>query len=114
MIHQDEAAECGLACLAMIASRYGHEVDLLALRARFGVSIKGMTLTTLLRIAEQLQLDARPLRCDPDDFNEIALPAILHWGFNHFVVLTGIKGRGEGRHYIVNDPANCARVVTAA
>lgn len=112
MIHQDEAAECGLACLAMIASRHGHDVDLLALRARFGVSIKGMTLTTLLRIAEQLQLDARPLRCDPEDFGEIALPAILHWGFHHFVVLTTIKGRSERRRYVVNDPATGIRTVS--
>lgn len=114
MIHQDEAAECGLACLAMIAGRHGHDVDLLALRARFGVSIKGMTLTTLLRIAEQLQLDARPLRCDPEDFSDIALPAILHWGFNHFVVLTRIKGRGENRRFVINDPANGERTVSAA
>lgn len=114
MIHQDEAAECGLACLAMIAGRYGHEVDLLALRARFGVSIKGMTLTTLLRIAEQLQLDARPLRCDPEHFEEIALPSILHWGFNHFVVLVRIKGRGDKRRFIINDPATGERNVTVA
>ncbi len=114
MIHQDEAAECGLACLAMIAGRHGHDVDLLALRARFGVSIKGMTLTTLLRIAEQLQLDARPLRCDPEDFGDIALPAILHWGFNHFVVLTRIKGHGDNRRFVINDPANGERTVSAA
>ena len=114
MIHQDEAAECGLACLAMIASRHGHEVDLLALRVRFGISIKGMTLTTLLRIAEQLQLDARPLRCDPEEFEEIALPAILHWNFNHFVVLTKICGRGEVRCYVINDPANGESTISAA
>ncbi|RMB25735.1 colicin V processing peptidase [Sphingomonas sp. PP-F2F-G114-C0414] len=114
MIHQDEAAECGLACLAMIASRHGHEVDLLALRARFGVSIKGMTLTTLLRIAEQLKLDARPLRCDPTDFDDLTLPSILHWGFNHFVVLTRIKGRGDARRFVINDPANGERTVSAA
>ena len=114
MIHQDEAAECGLACLAMIASRHGHEVDLLALRARFGVSIKGMTLTMLLRVAEQLHLDARPLRCDPEDFGDVALPAILHWGFNHFVVLTRFKGRGDTRRFVINDPANGERTVSAA
>ena len=114
MIHQDEAAECGLACLAMIASRHGHEVDLLALRARFGVSIKGMTLVTLLRIAEQLQLDARPLRCEPEEFDDIALPAILHWGFNHFVVLTRVKGRGDGRRFVINDPASGERTVGLA
>ena len=113
MIHQDEAAECGLACLAMVASRYGHDVDLLALRSKFGVSIKGMTLATLLRVAEQLQLDARPLRCDPADLSEIPLPAILHWSFNHFVVLVAIKRRGEARKYVINDPATGVRLVNA-
>ncbi|WP_198155212.1 peptidase domain-containing ABC transporter [Candidatus Burkholderia verschuerenii] len=112
MIHQDEAAECGLACLAMIASRYGHDVDLLALRARFGISIKGMTLKTLLRIAEQLHLDTRPLRCDTEEFAELELPAILHWDFNHFVMLTKIRGIGEGRRYVINDPATGEREVS--
>jgi ATP-binding cassette subfamily B protein RaxB len=105
MIHQDEAAECGLACLAMIAARYGHEVDLLTLRARFGVSIKGMSLATMLRVAEKLELEVRPMRCEPADFDAITLPAILHWEFNHFVVLTRIRGRGEARRYTINDPA---------
>ena len=114
MIHQDEAAECGLACLAMIASRHGHELDLVNLRARFGVSIKGMTLAILLRTAEQLHLDARPLRCDVEDLSEIALPAILHWNFNHFVVLTGFKGRGSGRRYCINDPSHGERVIDAS
>lgn len=114
MIHQDEAAECGLACLAMVASHHGHEVDLLNLRARFGVSIKGMTLPTLLRISSELQLDARPLRCEPEEFGNIALPAILHWNFNHFVVLTRIRGRGDDRRYTINDPANGERTVTLA
>lgn len=114
MVHQDEAAECGLACLAMIASHHGHQVDLLNLRSRFGVSIKGMTLTTLLRIADKLQLDARPLRADLDELDEVALPAILHWGFNHFVVLTAIQGRGEGRKFRVNNPASGQQVLNLA
>lgn len=113
MIHQDEAAECGLACLAMIASHYGHHVDLLALRARFGVSIKGMTLTTLLRFADNLQLETRALRCELDGLNDLAFPAILHWNFNHFVVLTHIRGRGSRRRYSVNDPASGERVLTS-
>ena len=114
MIHQDEAAECGLACLAMIASHHGHQVDLLNLRSRFGVSIKGMALSTLLRIADKLQLDARPLRADLDELGEVALPAILHWGFNHFVVLTAIRGRGERRRFRINDPAGGQRVLNLA
>ncbi|MBN8809887.1 MULTISPECIES: peptidase domain-containing ABC transporter [unclassified Sphingomonas] len=109
MVHQDEAAECGLACLAMIAGYHGHEIDMLSLRVRFGASMKGMTLATLLQVADQMKLDARPLRGEPEDLREVALPAILHWGLNHFVVLTAIKGRGAKARYLVNDPALGAR-----
>ncbi|OAN62344.1 peptidase domain-containing ABC transporter [Sphingomonas sp. TDK1] len=112
MVYQDEAAECGLACLAMVAGHYGHEIDMLSLRVRFGASIKGMTLATLLQVADKLKLDARPLRADPEDLREVALPAILHWGLNHFVVLTAIKRRGGMTRYLLNDPALGVRAVT--
>lgn len=114
MIHQDEAAECGLACLAMIASHHGHQVDLLNLRSRFGVSIKGMTLATLLKTADKLRLDVRPLRTDLDEIHEVSLPAIVHWGFNHFVVLTAVRGRGERRRFYINDPAGGLRILRCA
>jgi Peptidase C39 family len=54
---QTEAAECGLACLAMIASFHRYRVDLNTLRRRFPVSLKGVTLKALMQIAEQLQLN---------------------------------------------------------
>jgi ATP-binding cassette, subfamily B, bacterial CvaB/MchF/RaxB len=114
VIYQDEAAECGLTCLAMIASHHGHQIDLISLRTRFGVSIKGMTLTTLLRTAEALELDARPLRCEVDHLGDVALPVILHWSFNHFVVLTAVKrARGSSR-FVINDPAQGQRTITEA
>lgn len=56
---QTEAAECGLACLAMIASFHRYRVDLNTLRRRFPVSLKGVTLKALMQIAEQLQLLTR-------------------------------------------------------
>lgn len=112
MIHQDEAAECGLACLAMVAGYHGYDVDLLSLRARHGASIKGMTLTTLLRTAEKLGLDSRPVRADLDHFGELSLPVILHWSFNHFVVLTRVSGKGDRRRYRINDPATGQRILS--
>ncbi len=36
VILQTEAAECGIACLAMIAGHYGHAMDLPAIRRRHG------------------------------------------------------------------------------
>ena len=61
---QTEAAECGIACLAMIASYFGHRIDLDALRRRHPVSLKGMTLRALIETARHLELACRPLRIE--------------------------------------------------
>ncbi|EQD54259.1 Peptidase C39, bacteriocin processing domain protein, partial [mine drainage metagenome] len=61
LIVQSEAAECGLACLAMVASYHGFETDLAALRRRFSLSLKGATLSRLIEMAQALGLQGRPL-----------------------------------------------------
>ena len=94
MILQTEAAECGLACLAMILGRHGTLTDLATLRARHAVSMKGMTLSTLARIAEAEHLGTRAVRLELDELGRLRLPAILHWDLNHFVVLREIS-RGK-------------------
>ncbi|WKJ88860.1 peptidase domain-containing ABC transporter [Methylomonas montana] len=101
LILQTEAAECGLACLAMIASYHGHRVDLASLRQKFSMSLKGSTLNHLIRIADQLHLASRPVRVDLNELSKLSLPAVLHWDFNHFVVLTQVK-RGVAT---LKDPA---------
>lgn len=101
MVHQAEAAECGLACLAMVAAWHGCEMDLATLRQRFPISIKGSTLKDLIEFGAQLGLVARPLRCELSAVSRLRLPCILHWNFSHFVVL-----RQVGAHRIrVHDPA---------
>ena len=65
LIRQSEAAECGLACLAMVASFYGHRIDLNTLRRRFPVSLNGVTLRALIQVASQLRLLGRPLHARP-------------------------------------------------
>jgi ATP-binding cassette subfamily B protein RaxB len=62
VILQTEAAECGLSCLAMIASYHGHRIDLATLRTRYLISLRGSTLADLMKIAGQLKLTPRPLR----------------------------------------------------
>ncbi len=62
VLRQTEAAECGLACLAMISSYYGHRIDLNSLRRRYPVSLKGVTLKALIQLAGQMHLTCRPLR----------------------------------------------------
>ena len=60
LVLQTEAAECGLACLAMIAGHHGHRIDLATLRGRHAVSLKGSTLADLMRLAGNLSLAPRP------------------------------------------------------
>ena len=62
MILQTEAAECGLACLAMMAAHHGLRSDLPTLRQRFSLSLKGATMADLVHLAGNLQLNARALR----------------------------------------------------
>lgn len=104
-VRQTEAAECGLAALAMIANWHGHDVDLNALRQRFGISTRGIGLRQLMQTADAMHLLARPLKLDLDGLHLLNLPAIIHWDLNHFVVLERVD---RGRAYIV-DPAGTAR-----
>src|SRR6516165_11732414 len=74
LILQTETAECGLACLAMIAGRYGHRVDLPALRQRFNLSLRGTTLHDLVRIASDMRLATRALRAELPHLRQLRLP----------------------------------------
>jgi len=98
---QSQAAECGLACLVMIADHHGMKSDLATLRQRFSLSLKGAKLNHLIKIAQDLGMQARPLRLDMDELGRLQLPCVLHWDLNHFVVLTKV-GRGK---ITVIDPA---------
>ena len=109
-IMQTEAAECGLACLAMMVSHYDMNVGLSDLRRKYGLSLKGATLEEIVRIADQLGMAARPLRLELDELPELRMPCILHWDLTHFVVLEGIGRQGATIH----DPAVGVRVLPLA
>lgn len=101
LLLQTEAAECGLACLAMIASYWGHHIDLTNMRRRFAVSRKGTTLKSLIGMAQGLGLQTRPLKLDMPFLPQLKLPCALHWDMNHFVVLK----RVTAKHIVIHDPA---------
>jgi ATP-binding cassette subfamily B protein RaxB len=98
---QTESAECGLACLAMVASHFGHRIDLAGMRRRFSISLKGATLKTLITMAEAMGLQTRPLKLQLQDLGKLQTPCILHWNMNHFVVLQGVRGD----RVVIHDPA---------
>ncbi|MCV2884561.1 peptidase domain-containing ABC transporter [Aestuariibacter sp. AA17] len=105
---QSEAAECGLACLAMIANYHGHDVDLIALRRRFMVSAHGMSLKQLIDTAAKLDLNSRALKLELQDLEQLNAPCILHWEMKHFVVLKRVTKKGA----VIIDPASGERNVT--
>lgn len=96
-----EGAECGLACLTMIGSYHGHDVDLNGLRQRFPVSMSGANLRGLMQIAGKLSLAPRALKVGLEALPKVSLPAVLHWDFNHFVVLKSVSGKKA----VIHDPA---------
>ena len=100
MLLQTEAAECAMACLAMVASYWGYRIDLAGMRRRFPVSLKGSSLKTLITTAHALGLQTRPLKLEPEQLADLRLPCVLHWDLNHFVVLASLRGSQA----VVHDP----------
>ena len=110
IVLQSEAAECGLACLAMIMGYHGHPIDIATFRRQQGTSSQGCTLQELTAIAGRVGFNSRAVRLDLEDLDKLSLPCVLHWGMNHFVVLTAIKGRTVTLH----DPSTGRRTVSQA
>ncbi len=107
VILQSEAPECGIACLAMVASFHGYLTDLSAMRVRLSPSLKGVTLKNVAQIAESMGLTARGVQAPLEALGKLQLPALLHWDMNHFVVLVAVKGK----RITVHDPARGRRVM---
>ncbi|ABS14883.1 peptidase domain-containing ABC transporter [Brucella anthropi] len=108
VILQTEVAECGLACLAMVAGYYGHAIDLGTLRRRFSVSLKGLSLLDISRIASSLFIASRPVRVEIDDLPRLQVPCILHWELRHYVVLEKVTAKGV----YIHDPARGRRLIS--
>lgn len=102
LVRQTESAECGVACLAMIADWHGHKISLRHLRTKFGITQHGMSFARLIECAELLKLSGRAVRLDLSELEQLSAPCILHWNLNHFVVLKSVKGKRVEIH----DPAN--------
>ncbi|MBQ8955857.1 MAG: NHLP family bacteriocin export ABC transporter peptidase/permease/ATPase subunit [Lachnospiraceae bacterium] len=110
VVMQMEALECGAASLTMVLSYFGKWVPLEQVREDCGVSRDGAKAGNILRAAKAYGLAAKGFRYEPEQLKEYATyPCIIHWDFNHFVVLKGFK---NGKAYI-NDPARGDIVVSA-
>jgi NHLM bacteriocin system ABC transporter peptidase/ATP-binding protein len=102
VVMQMEALECGAASLTMILAYYGLWVPLEQVRKDCGVSRDGSRASNILKAARGYGLKAQGYRFEPESLREKGtFPCIIHWEFNHFVVLDGFKGK---KAYL-NDPA---------
>ena len=108
MIFQMEATECGAASMAMVFSYWGKHIPLEQMRVETGVSRDGCSAGNMMRAAKRLGMDCRGYHKEPDKLRALEMPCIIHWEFNHFVVLEGFKGRFA----YLNDPAFGRRKVT--
>jgi ATP-binding cassette subfamily B protein RaxB len=94
----------------MVAGSFGCNVSLNVLRARQLPSARGVTMNDLLKTAAELNLAGRPLRLEMSDLHRLALPAVLHWRMQHFVVLTRLARRAA----VIHDPACGKRSISLA
>lgn len=102
VVIQLEALECGAACLTMVLAYYGRWIPLEQVRQDCGVSRDGSKAKNILRAARSYGLTAQGYRYEPQSLKqEGRFPCIIHWNFNHFVVLCGFKGDEA----VLNDPA---------
>jgi ATP-binding cassette, subfamily B, bacterial CvaB/MchF/RaxB len=105
LVRQTEVAECGLACIAMIAGYYGARYDTASMRRSFEPSLRGATLKSLIAVADRVGLAARAVRCEPEALADLTLPCVLHWKMTHYVVLERVEKRG----YFIHDPEGESR-----
>lgn len=102
VVMQMEALECGAACLAMVLAYYEKWIPLEQVRSDCGVSRDGSNARNIVRAARSYGLAAKGYRYEPEDLRKVGkFPCIIHWEFNHFVVLDGFRGDKA----VINDPA---------
>ena len=102
VVMQMEALECGAASLAMVMAYYDKWVPLEQVRLDCGVSRDGSNAKNVLVAARSYGFEAQGYRCEPSSLREgMSFPCIIHWNFNHFVVLDGF----QGNYAYINDPA---------
>lgn len=110
ILTQMSSTECGAACLAMVLSYYGYKTSVAEVSNDCGVGRDGLSALSIVRAARRYHLRVKAISSDLENFQHVSLPAIVHWQFNHFLVVEKWTP-----HYIeVVDPAIGRRKLTMA
>ena len=109
-VRQIDQFDCGAACVAMLCRAFGHEVSLPFVRQAVGTGVDGTSLRGIQRGGELAGLEIRALKASKDRLDTLPLPAVLHWGGNHWVVLCGV----QPHRVRIADPARGLRYLARA
>lgn len=100
-IYQMEATECGAASMAMICAYFGKYIPLEQMRIETGVTRDGCNAGNIMRAGKRFGMEVHGYRKEPESLRDLPMPCMIHWNFNHFVVLEGFRGK----YAYLNDPA---------
>ena len=101
-VKQHDSMQCGVACLVMICRHYGRDYSLEYIDGFCHASIAGVSMLGIMDAAKKIGLNNITVAASTDELKDLALPCILHWNQNHFVVLYGISKKGD--RYKIADP----------
>ncbi|MFL5592579.1 MAG: peptidase domain-containing ABC transporter [Ktedonobacteraceae bacterium] len=109
-LSQMSAVECGLTCLAMILGYYGRETSISELRTHYAVGRDGVSALGIVRAARHYGMRVRAISLQQNDFRFVKLPAIVHWEFNHFLIVerwsrkcVDVVDPARGRYRLTHD-----------
>lgn len=105
---QMSQVECGLTCLAMVLSYYGRRTSVSELRTKYGVGRDGASARSIVKAARDYGMRVRAISLQKNDFSHVRLPAIVHWQFNHYIVVE----RWRQKYVDIVDPSGGRKRVT--